>query len=331
MSTPFTPSPQVRATLEAMNIASSRGEPFFFILDFELREGVFVPSPLEQSVPKVYFDFPSAHTLPPVGMESSLNLTLAPEDYASYLGRYEIIRRGLLRGDSFLTNLTLRTPITCQASLEQIYLASRARYRVLLPGRFVSFSPECFISIHEGEIHTHPMKGTIDASLPDAAERLRTDYKEGCEHNTIVDLMRNDLNRVATDVQIARLKYLTPLHTSRGDLLQMSSEIRGQIQAKYQGALGDLLLELLPAGSISGAPKEKTVELIRQAEDRPRGFYTGVCGYYDGVDLDTAVLIRYIEQDQSGKYYYRSGGGVTINSHPKDEYEECIQKIYIPR
>ena len=109
MSTPFTPSPQVRATLEAMNIASSRGEPFFFILDFELREGVFVPSPLEQSVPKVYFDFPSAHTLPPVGIESSLDLALAPEDYASYLGRYEIIRRGLLRGDSFLTNLTLRT------------------------------------------------------------------------------------------------------------------------------------------------------------------------------------------------------------------------------
>ena len=143
--------------------------------------------------------------------------------------------------------------------------------------------------------------------------------------------MRNDLNRVATEVEVARFKYLTSLHTSRGDLLQMSSEIQGRIQPKYLGALGDLLLELLPAGSISGAPKEKTVELIRQAEDSPRGFYTGVCGYYDGSELDSAVLIRYIELDQSGQLYYRSGGGVTINSQPKDEYEECIQKIYIPQ
>mgnify|MGYP000000211528 FL=1 len=331
MSSAFIPSPQVRATLEAMNTASSRGEPFFFILDFELRESLFIASPLEQREPQVYFDFPSARTLPPEASVAPVELSLEPEDYASYLSRYEIIHRGLLRGDSFLSNLTLRTPITCQASLEQIYLTSQARYRVLLPGRFVSFSPECFVSIREGKISTHPMKGTIDATLPDAAERLRTDYKEGCEHCTIVDLMRNDLNRVATEVEVARFKYLTRLHTSRGDLLQMSSEIRGRIQPKYLGALGDLLLELLPAGSISGAPKEKTVELIRQAEDSPRGFYTGVCGYYDGSELDSAVLIRYIEQDYSGQLYYRSGGGVTINSQPKDEYEECIQKIYIPQ
>ena len=331
MSSAFTPSPQVRATLEAMNTASSRGEPFFFILDFELREGLFVASPLEQSEPQVYFDFPSARTPSPEASVAPVELSLEPEDYASYLSRYEIIHRGLLRGDSFLSNLTLRTPITCQASLEQIYATSQARYKVLLPRRFVSFSPECFVSIREGKISTHPMKGTIDATLPDAAERLRTDYKEGCEHCTIVDLMRNDLNRVATEVEVGRFKYLTRLHTSRGDLLQMSSEIRGRIQPKYLGALGDLLLELLPAGSISGAPKEKTVELIRQAEDSPRGFYTGVCGYYDGSELDSAVLIRYIEQDHSGQLYYRSGGGVTINSQPKDEYEECIQKIYIPQ
>ena len=211
-----------------------------------------------------------------------------------------------------MANLTIRTPIKSTASLEQIYLASQARYKVLLPHRFVSFSPECFVTIQADEISTHPMKGTIDATLPHAAERLRSDYKESCEHHTIVDLMRNDLSRVATSVRVARFKYLTELRTVKGPLLQMSSE-------------------LLPAGSICGAPKGKTLELIQEAEGSPRGYYSGVCGYFDGKDLDSAVLIRYVEEAQDGQLYYRSGGGITINSRAEDEYQECIQKIYIPQ
>ena len=175
------------------------------------------------------------------------------------------------------------------------------------------------------------MKGTIDATLPHAAEHLRSDYKESCEHHTIVDLMRNDLSRVATSVRVARFKYLTELHTIKGSLLQMSSEIRGQIMPAYRHALGDLMRELLPAGSICGAPKGKTLELIQEAEGYPRGYYSGVCGYFDGKDLDSAVLIRYVEEAQDGQLYYRSGGGITINSRAEDEYQECIQKIYIPQ
>ena len=236
-----------------------------------------------------------------------------------------------MRGDSFLTNLTLRTPIECIASLEDIYLSSEATYRILLPGRFVAFSPECFVKLQGDELATHPMKGTIDAHLPNAAETLRADYKEGCEHHTIVDLMRNDLSRIANGVHVRRFKYLTELHTSSGELLQMSSEVVGSINRNRGLHLGDLLLQLLPAGSISGAPKERTVELIQEAEGQSRGFYTGVCGYFDGKDLDSAVLIRFIEQDADGKFFYHSGGGITINSSSEDEYHECLQKIYIPQ
>lgn len=86
---------------------------------------------------------------------------------------------------------------------------------------------------------------------------------------------------------------------------------------------------MLPAGSISGAPKEETVRIIQQAEQEPRGFYTVVFGYYDGTVLDTAVLIRYIEKE-GDKYYYRSGGGITAYSDCKSEYEEVIEKVYLP-
>lgn len=331
MHTPFQPSQQVRATLEAMNKASHRGQPFFFILDFELQESIFLPDPLEQHDGRVFFSFPTAKTPDPIGTKQRIALHSNPESLESYTSRFDIIHRGLMRGDSFLTNLTLRTPIECTASLEDIYLSSEATYRILLPGHFVAFSPECFVKLQGDELATHPMKGTIDAHLPNAAETLRADYKEGCEHHTIVDLMRNDLSRIANGVHVRRFKYLTELHTSSGELLQMSSEVVGSIDRNRGLHLGDLLLQLLPAGSISGAPKERTVELIQEAEGQSRGFYTGICGYFDGKDLDSAVLIRFIEQDADGKLFYHSGGGITINSSSEDEYHECLQKIYIPQ
>ena len=318
MHTPFQPSEQVWATLKAMNEASHRGQPFFFILDFELQEGVFVLEPLQHHDGSLFFDFPTAKTPDPIGTKDTLTLTPSPEAPERYDERFD-------------TNLTIRTPIETEASLADIYLSSEATYRVLLPGRFVSFSPECFVKLQGDELATHPMKGTIDARILDAAEKLRADYKEGCEHHTIVDLMRNDLSRVAEGVHVHRFKYLTELHTSSGPLLQMSSEVVGSVDRSEGLRLGDLILQLLPAGSISGAPKERTVALIQEAEGRPRGFYTGVCGYFDGASLDSAVLIRFVEEDASGAHFYRSGGGITINSVAEDEYHECLQKIYIPQ
>ena len=325
------PSSEVLAVLAQLQRAMRVGTPCFFLLDFELQEGYCYLDPIHQPTGEIFFDFPAGKTPDPEGKKVAIELSLQPEGVERYSQRFSIIQQGLLQGDSFLANLTLKTPISTTAGLEDIYLSSHATYRVLLPGRFVSFSPECFITLRGEELSTHPMKGTIDATLPHATDLLRSDYKEGCEHHTIVDLMRNDLNQVALGVRVKRFKYLSALHTSRGELLQMSSEITGQVDRSVEiFDIAQLLLPLLPAGSISGAPKARTLELIREAEGEKRGFYTGIAGYFDGKDLDTAVLIRYVEQTPSGDYYYHSGGGITIHSQCEAEYQECLQKIYIP-
>lgn len=316
-----------------LNEAGRERRPCFFALDYEQGEGLFVSEPLRhpERLEGIRFSIGGYCTEEPVHPEQTPRiLSTSPESYERYAQRYEHIYQGIQHGDSFLTNLTICTPIQLSTdSLEEVYATTRASYRLLVPGRFVCYSPETFVRIEGQEISTYPMKGTIDASLPDAEARLLGDYKEHCEHCTIVDLMRNDLSRVAERVRARRFKYLDRLRTSRGDILQMSSEVVGQLQADWHTRLGTLLSELLPAGSISGAPKERTCELIREAEGQPRGFYTGICGYYDGENLDTGVLIRFISERER-QHYYHSGGGITINSQPEDEYRECLHKIYLP-
>jgi para-aminobenzoate synthetase component 1 len=173
------------------------------------------------------------------------------------------------------------------------------------------------------------MKGTIDASIPDAEKIILRDPKELAEHVTIVDLLRNDLSQVATDVQVSRFRYIEKIVTNQKDLLQVSSEIRGSLPPDFRMNLGNILATLLPAGSVSGAPKPKTLEIISVAEGEPRGYYTGVFGVFDGTDLDSAVMIRYIEK-QNDTFFYRSGGGITTQSSVKQEYQEVKDKVYLP-
>lgn len=310
-----------------MNRRGAAGTPFLFGVDFELYEGFFAEHPLENKA--ILFTAGETGNAPvPCPPAIPPQLEALPVDAGTYRRKFDIVRRGLMRGDSFLLNLTERTPIRTNLTLEEIFRHSRARYKLLLPGRCVCFSPESFVQIHDGEIFTYPMKGTLDASLPDAANRLLNDYKELCEHYTIVDLLRNDLNRIATDVRVRRFRYVEKIRTIRGEILQTSSEIGGTLPADWHSRLGDLIFQLLPAGSISGAPKPATLRLIREAEGTPRGFYTGVFGYYDGKSLDSAVMIRYIEQE-GDRLYFRSGGGITINSQADDEYREVLEKVYL--
>jgi para-aminobenzoate synthetase component 1 len=112
-------------------------------------------------------------------------------------------------------------------------------------------------------------------------------------------------------------------------LLQVSSEIRGTLAPGFYNKLGDIVFAMLPAGSICGAPKARTLELIQEAEGYDRGFYTGIFGYFDGSDFDSAVMIRYIEKTGDG-YCFKSGGGITYRSKMEQEYQELIQKVYVP-
>lgn len=314
--------------IRMMNQAGAEGSPFVFGLDFELFRGFFIPNPLEQQ--EVLFDFHGfSNCRPRATTSSSYQFDKYPKTQAEYARRFSIIREGLLRGDSFLTNLTVQTPIETDLSPEEIFHRSDALYKVYVPGTFVCFSPERFVKIKESVISSNPMKGTIDAHIPDAETKILSDYKELSEHYTIVDLIRNDLSMVATQVRVERFRYIDRIETSNGPILEVSSEIKGDLPSDWKNRLGEIIRTLLPAGSISGAPKEATLKLIRKAEATPRGFYTGVSGYFDGKSFDSAVLIRFIDLESS-PYVYRSGGGITVNSTLKDEYDEVVKKVYLP-
>ena len=126
-----------------------------------------------------------------------------------------------------------------------------------------------------------------------------------------------------------RSRYIDRIELSNRTLLQVSSEVEGELPNDYMTRMGDILFSLLPAGSITGSPKTMAIEYIDLAENLPRGYYCGIAGYFDGKTLDTAVLIRFIETND-GNMYYRSGGGITSKSNYKKEYHEVLNKIYLP-
>ena len=232
-------------------------------------------------------------------------------------------------GDSYLINYTCETPIETNLSLEEIFYQSEAKYKVLLPKNFTFFSPETFVEIKKQEIFTHPMKGTIEASVPNAINELKNSVKEKAEHYTVVDLLRNDLSMVADWVKLDEFQRIDFLKTRNKNLYTMSSEISGKVKPEFQNKIGSLMKTLLPAGSILGAPKPKTLEIILESETYERGFYTGVCGYFDGENLDSCVMIRFIQQNGEN-LTFRSGGGITHLSKLADEYQEMKNKIYVP-
>jgi para-aminobenzoate synthetase component I len=255
-----------------------------------------------------------------------INQPISLQEYAQ---QFDCVKAYLMRGDTYLTNLTIKTAVTLEAPLHDLFYSSKARYKMLYRDMFLVFSPEIFVQIRGNQIYSYPMKGTIDATLPNARETLLYDHKELAEHVTIVDLLRNDLSQISTQVHVSRFRYIDTIETNNKPLLQASSEIVGTLPENSREQLGTLLLKLLPAGSVTGAPKPKTVEIIQEAEGHERGYYTGILGIFDGKDIDSGVMIRFIEC-ADGRFFYRSGGGITTQSSCVLEYQEAIDKIYVP-
>ena len=313
---------------EEMNRLGSRGEPFIFLMDF-LMENPLIFS-FDAPPEELLWQTPAKRTPQISGEKPKLtHWKTFPVSFSEYKKGFDLVQQHIHSGDTYLLNFTQPTPVETNLSLEEIFQISEAPYKILLPNKFVCFSPEPFVKIENGHISSYPMKGTITAETENAEELILSDSKEVAEHNTIVDLIRNDLSLVAENVQVEKFRYLERIHTNTKDLWQVSSKITGLLPENYPSKIGDILFSMLPAGSVSGAPKKKTMEIIQKAENYDRGFYTGIFGVFDGKNLDSCVLIRFIE-NQNGKLVYKSGGGITFMSRAETEYEELLKKVYVP-
>jgi para-aminobenzoate synthetase component 1 len=303
--------------------------PFLFWVDFEL-EKPQVHKLNEVDSKQILFKINGVtNVISPSAKKAIGLLKKYPIPFPEYKSKLSKVMYHLHYGDTFLTNLTVKTEIETSLTLHELFCASSAKYKFFIRDQFLIFSPETFVQIKNGKIYSNPMKGTIDASIPGAADIILRNKKEEAEHITIVDLIRNDLSMVSSNVRVERFRYLDEIRTNHKTLLQVSSEIVGDLPEDYRSRLGDILVTLLPAGSVSGAPKKKTLEIIAEAEQEKRGYYTGVVGYFDGENLDSGVMIRFIEQ-AGKKMYYRSGGGITTQSDAEIEYQEVMDKVYVP-
>jgi para-aminobenzoate synthetase component 1 len=370
--------------ISLMNRLGGAGKAFLAIMDFEMRHPLVIPlSTLDPQ--KLMFNFRGRTNIPEDPREYSSNRMpdhIPNPSFISsmdYEAAFRHVQNEQIAGNSVLTNLTFPSEIHPEGEylLKERYPMAAAPYRLWadiralrsaspgrdellpdsvapLPDEILVFSPETFIQTHHGRIYTYPMKGTAavepggDRKLAEAA--LIADEKELAEHTTVVDLLRNDLGRFARDVRVEQFRYVEAIPSAAGTLLQASSRISAVLPPDWKTRLGELFAELLPAGSVSGAPKRETCRIIAEAESlvshrvpgagilpEGRGYYTGVAAVFDGWNLDSAVLIRFIEQrtvgrasDQGRRWFFRSGGGITIYSDRDSEYRELMDKVRFP-
>jgi len=300
---------------------------FLFLLSYD-KEKIFV-QPLDELDADILYKLESKRNYSAERTPPSCTLKKSPLSPQQYRHAYEEIIEEIRSGNTYLLNLTFKTPITTDLTLQEIFMHAKAKFKLYFKGEFICFSPERFIEIHGAAIAAYPMKGTIEASLQDAKEQILSDPKETAEHVMIVDLMRNDLGIVGEHIRVEQFRYIDKIRAGEKELLQVSSKITATLSPDWRDHIGHILDSLTPAGSITGTPKKRTMEIIKRVEEYERGFYTGIFGIFDGDSLSSAVMIRFIEEEQ-GRLYYKSGGGITIDSDPASEYQELIDKIYFP-
>jgi len=301
--------------------------PFLFLLSYDKSE-IFV-EPLDELDSDVYYKFKDMRNYPRVERSKEYSFCKSKIPFVDYKRSLDRVVEEIKSGNTYLLNLTFETHIESSLTLGEIFRYAQADYKLYFKDKFICFSPEKFVEIEGDTISTYPMKGTIEASLPNAKEKILSNPKEMAEHVMIVDLMRNDLSIVARDVTVERFRYVDQIKAGDKELLQVSSKITATMPSDWRDYIGDTLDNLTPAGSITGTPKRRTVEIIEDIEEYERGFYTGIFGLFDGESLYSSVMIRYIES-RDGELYYKSGGGITIESDPLSEYNELIDKIYLP-
>ena len=243
-------------------------------------------------------------------------------------------KRYIYEGDIFQIVLSNRLSAPFEGSLLNTYRMLRtinpSPYMFYFSGTDVEVagaSPETLVKLENGVLHTFPLAGSRPRGKnPEEDKRLKeellADEKELAEHNMLVDLGRNDLGRVSRFGTVEVERYMDVLKFSH--IMHIGSTVRGEIR-EDKDAL-DAIEAVLPAGTLSGAPKIRACQLIDELEGSKRGIYGGAIGYIDFTgNMDTCIAIR-IAYKKNGKVFVRSGAGIVADSVPEKEYIECYNK-----
>ncbi len=252
----------------------------------------------------------------------------------TYCGMVERAKRHIYEGDIFQIVLSNRLSAPFEGSLLNTYRILRtlnpSPYMFYLSGTDVEVagaSPETLVKLENGVLHTFPLAGTRKrGKTPEEDEALErellADEKELAEHDMLVDLGRNDLGRVSRFGTVAVERYHTIQRYSH--VMHIGSTVRGELREPFDAL--DAVSAVLPAGTLSGAPKLRACQLIGELENSKRGIYGGAIGYIDFTgNLDTCIAIR-IAYKKNGTVFVRSGAGIVADSVPEKEFEECLNK-----
>lgn len=255
-------------------------------------------------------------------------------DKEQFCNMVEKAKHHIREGDIFQIVLSNRLSAPFEGSLFNTYRVLRtinpSPYMFYFSGTDVEVagaSPETLVKLENGVLHTFPLAGTRprgkNAEEDIALEKeLLADKKELSEHNMLVDLGRNDLGKISRfgTVQVEKLHSIERF----SHVMHIGSTVRGEIDEKHDAF--DAIEAVLPAGTLSGAPKIRACQLIGELENNKRGIYGGAIGYIDFAgNMDTCIAIR-IAYKKNGKVFVRSGAGIVADSVPEKEFEECINK-----
>ena len=255
-------------------------------------------------------------------------------DKKRFCSMVESAKRYIREGDIFQIVLSNRLSAPFEGSLFNTYRMLRtinpSPYMFYFSGTDVEVagaSPETLVKLENGVLHTFPLAGTRPRGSSEAEDRaleagLLSDEKELAEHNMLVDLGRNDLGRISRfgTVEVERLHDIVRY----SHVMHIGSTVRGIIR-EDRDAL-DAIEAVLPAGTLSGAPKIRACQLIGELENNKRGIYGGAIGYIDFTgNMDTCIAIR-IAYKKNGRVFVRSGAGIVADSVPEKEFDECMNK-----
>ena len=252
----------------------------------------------------------------------------------AYCGMVEKAKHHIFEGDIFQIVLSNRLSASFYGSLLNTYRILRtinpSPYMFYFSGTDVEVagaSPETLVKLEDGVLHTFPLAGTRQRGKTDEEDialeaELLQDKKELAEHNMLVDLGRNDLGKISKfgSVKVEKLHSIERY----SHVMHIGSTVRGEIRENCDAL--DAIEAVLPAGTLSGAPKIRACQLIGELENNKRGVYGGAIGYIDFTgNMDTCIAIR-IAYKKNGKVFVRSGAGIVADSVPEKEYQECLNK-----